>query len=155
MNKKELPNVIEFDAVKKGKSSKEFCECGRDAKLIIDEENMIVECSVCGGEVPPFKALVDIAENNSLFYRQLRKLEEQKDQLQAYQPHKPIIKTLEKNLIESEKGKVNLGTKYYPCCPNCNEPFELNEITHKWKGGIFIQQKLITRQNKQRKDKKD
>lgn len=58
-------------------------------------------------------------------------MEEQKDHLQAYQPHKPTIKTLEKNLIESEKGKVNLGTKYYPCCPVCKEPFELEEITKK------------------------
>ncbi|WP_419987934.1 hypothetical protein [Staphylococcus caprae] len=51
-------------------------------------------------------------------------------------------------MIKSDRGNVNQGTKYYPCCPVCEEPFELKEITDNWKGGIFVQQQLINRINK-------
>jgi hypothetical protein len=101
----------------------------------------------------PFKALVNIADYNSNFQKQLRQLEKQKRDLHEYESHKPIIKKLESKLIESNKGRVNQGTKYYPLCPCCKEPFELEEIADKWYGGIYLQQQLITRQNKQKRNK--
>lgn len=73
---------------------------------------------------------------------------EQRQEIVNYKPHRVVIKQLEKLYNKSTRGKANLGTKYYPCCPSCKEPFELEEITDNWKGGINTQQKLYTRQNK-------
>jgi PHP family Zn ribbon phosphoesterase len=153
MDNKEIPKIIEFDALKRGKTNRQVCQCGIDAYYVIDEENMVVDCSKCGGRVDPFKALVNIADYNSNFQKQLRQLEKQKRDLHEYESHKPIIKKLESKLIESNKGRVNQGTKYYPLCPCCKEPFELEEIADKWYGGIYLQQQLITRQNKQKRNK--
>jgi hypothetical protein len=38
MDNKEIPKIIDFDALKRGKTSREVCQCGLEAKYVIDEE---------------------------------------------------------------------------------------------------------------------
>lgn len=146
------PKVIEFDAIKKERLNKDGCQCGYQAQYLVDEANMIVKCQRCDARVEPFQALLVITERASRYNQQIKKMHEQREAIQSYKPHRVILKKLEQQYNKSSRGKVNLGTKLYPCCPSCKEPFELDEIVDNWIGGINIQQQLYSRQNKQRRD---
>lgn len=149
-----LPDkVIDFTAIQRGRTQRDVCNCGSSARYIIDEVNKTVHCANCGARVEPFQALLEFTDRQSAFQRQTRKLHEQRKEIMNYKPHRVVIKELEKKYNKSTRGKANLGTKIYPMCPCCNEPFDLSEIVNNWQGGIMIQQQLYTRQNKQRKEK--
>ena len=150
--KKHSDNLIEFDAIKREQIDEGVCKCGMKAKFLIDEKNMIVKCKNCNARVDPFKALLVITDRASKYNEQTRAMIKQREAVQSYKPHRITLKNLEKQYNKSSKGKANLGTKRYPCCPSCKEPFELDEIVDNWVGGIAIQQRLYSRQNKQQKD---
>ncbi|MFT2051820.1 hypothetical protein [Staphylococcus aureus] len=149
---KELPeNVFVFDAIRRAKLDKYGCKCGINAKYEIDTKRMIVRCTTCDVRVEPFDALTNIVTKSSIFQQQVNELFAQRQELENYKPHRVVLKQLEQLYNKSNRGKANLGTKGYPCCPSCKEPFELEEIAEKWYTGIKIQQQLYTRQNSQHK----
>lgn len=143
-------NIIEFDAITHGNSNhfRDVCTCGKKAEYKIDTHHMTVHCTVCGNRVEPFKALVNLADKGSNYHEQLKLMRKEALSLKQYKPHLVTIKKLEKKLHSSIKGDEKLGTKSYPCCPNCEAPFELDEIVNNWQAGIFIQKQLNDRQRK-------
>ncbi|EGQ3776077.1 hypothetical protein GH131_10610 [Staphylococcus pseudintermedius] len=141
---RDFNKIILFDALRTDVHS-DVCNCGNKAKYTLDCKNMTVHCDVCGNRVEPFKALENLANKYSEFNQQIQLMQDEYMKLKLYKPHLLTIKTLEKHQRESNRGNKELGTKKYPCCPNCKEPFELSEIEHTWEAGIFIQKRLDDR----------
>lgn len=137
-------NIIPFERLQRGKSKNHNCNCGNKAKYIIDPKNHVVECSVCGQSVEPFKVLMHIVDNNDelIKYRNniiniIQNKEEEYNILKANPPRRVIAKKIEQKFLSKNR--------MYPKCPCCDEHFDLSEILNTGANSPIIEQKIKRR----------
>ncbi|MHD0398806.1 hypothetical protein ACY2DA_13370 [Staphylococcus simulans] len=100
MNNKLPDNIIEFTAIQKGKPHKQSCDCDSSSNFIINEKHHTVYCKHCGGLIDPFRALVNLTNNHSLYQKQL---EEQLHQAKVVEKYLNKYRHLVPRIIEEIK----------------------------------------------------
>ena len=124
-----LPDKVKrIDVLRVEYKHKKLCQCVRTPSYEIDVVNRLVYCQVCGAIVDPFEALKRVASHYGGLGDQVEQLLNQAREIDSYKPHLRVIKKLEK----SYRGDM------VPCCPKCEQPFDLAEITA-WRNRRFIQ----------------
>lgn len=146
----QLPDkIIEFTSIVKEHGDKE-CNCGINATFIVDTNNYSVTCNTCGNRVEPFAALVSLTDSHSRYREEIDMLLQQQQQLINYKPNRRVLKIIEE-LFSMRLPKI------YPKCPNCDEPFYLEEIADikRWEGNKFTKKRIKERMKilKNRSDK--
>jgi len=117
-----LPNkIIRLDQIRINRGLDKVCSC-KNRKYEIDTTNRRITCSSCGAMIEAYEAMLDLANRWEYMNKQIENLLEQRKQIMNYKPWLVVIKYLEKNYR---------GRKMLPVCPECNEPFYLEELT-KW-----------------------
>lgn len=129
--------LIQLDFIRREKSLRKDCEC-TDARFIIDERNVKVNCAQCGARVEAFAALVKMADLDEKRNNVMQKLRAQAQEMQDYKPHLRIIKFLEKQWRKKD---------VVPTCPSCDEPFLLEELKT-WVGRKFVEARIQKRIDK-------
>lgn len=132
--------IVQLDFVRREKNKRKHCEC-KDARFIIDEQNDVVECAICGAMVTYKFALCKIADLDSKRNEIIQKMREQAEDIQNYKPHLKIIKSLES--YWSRRGR----SQVVPLCPACSEPFLLEELIT-WVGRQFAEGRIAKRKEK-------
>lgn len=122
-------NIKRIDVLRVEYGKKKMCQCF-DPHYEIDYQNHLVYCKDCGAIVDPFEALTNIARHYDRLGDQVEALLEQRRQIDSYKPHLVVIKELERHYRANKFSMV-------PCCPRCNEPFDLAEIDH-WVNRVFL-----------------
>ena len=126
----ELPEKIDrIDVLIVEQAKMRPCHC-QVPKYELDVDNRLVYCSDCGAIIDPFTALKRIAFHHDSIHRRVQHLLEQREQVLNYKPHLKVMKDLESNYRRHNYSMV-------PCCPVCNQPFDLTELTH-WVGRAFV-----------------
>ncbi len=133
MEEERLPdNVKRIDVLQVEYGKKKLCQC-REPHYTIDYTNKLVWCNDCRAIVDPLDALYSIATDFKRVEQQTERLLEQRREIARYKPHLVVIKELERHYREKHFSMV-------PCCPRCNEPFDLTEI-RSWANRIFLKRK--------------
>ena len=128
----DLPeNILRYDIIKVDRQRKKLCQCHlrHTPHYLIDSQNRIVECEDCGAIIDPFEAMFRLALSNERQDDYWETVLEQRRQISNYKPHLVIIKELERTYRAQNFSMV-------PCCPRCDQPFDLPEITH-WRNRVF------------------
>lgn len=134
----ELPDKIKrIDVLRIEYGSRKLCEC-QNPHYEIDYQNRLVTCSDCNAVVEPFMAIYEIAKHYEMLNSQVSDLLEQRREIANYKPHLVVIKNLERYYRSNNYSMV-------PCCPRCDEPFDLNELD-RWVNRSIAN---ITRREKQ------
>lgn len=126
----ELPDKIErLDVLIVEQSHMRPCRC-REPKYDLDLENRLVYCRECGAIVDPFTALKRLAFHHDRLSDHIQYLLDERKKILNYKPHLKVMKDLESNYRRNKFSMV-------PCCPVCDQPFDLPEIT-RWVGRAFV-----------------
>ena len=96
------------------------CNCKSQA-ILIDVENRVLECSECGAILDPFEVCKKILRYESSFWQEIKWLKEEKEELEKWMLNNRMGKTLRQVASNIRAGNI-------PCCPHCDEPFELENI---------------------------
>ncbi|SFM28749.1 hypothetical protein SAMN04487943_11233 [Gracilibacillus orientalis] len=118
--------VISIEQVKINRSRDKICKCS-NRRFEIDTRNRKIHCRDCGAMIAPYDAMYDLAMKGNRLQGEVNQLLEQRKQIINYKPWLVTIKKLERQYR---------GKKMLPCCPRCDEPFYLEELTS-WTGKPF------------------
>lgn len=114
-----MSELIDIDFLRYKVNARKICKC-ENSKYEIDITNRLVYCADCGAIIDPFEVLKDLSYRYGEINEKTRQVYEQQKQLANYKPYLREAKRYEQMMRE---------TKMVPICPNCNKPFNWNEIT--------------------------
>lgn len=118
--------IIKIDQIRVNRGLDKLCTCS-NRKYMIDTTNKRVLCQSCGSQINAYDAMLDLSLHAERMNEQLEIWKRQRDELINYKPWLLTIRNLERHY----RGKKKL-----PCCPRCDEPFYLEELT-RWMGKSF------------------
>ena len=98
-----------------------LCTC-KNRTILVDTEQRICECSECGAIIDNFDVITQMMRVEEQYLSNCEHLKEEKETLSKWLLNNRMGKTL-RDL--ASKIRQNL----IPRCPNCKEPFELENLT--------------------------
>lgn len=143
MKLEQLPDkIVKLDQIRIERGMGKICKC-KAKKFVVDTDNRRITCSSCGAPIDAYDAMYEMAKDWERIQADLERVFAQKKALDDYKPHLRIIKELE---LKSRTGP----NKMYPICPNCDEPFMLEELT-RFYGAKFVTGRIVERINRKKK----
>lgn len=97
-----------------------LCTC-KNRTILIDKENRRVECSECGAPLDPFDVLYDMCFKEHMYYSSLKAMRDEKEELEKWLMNNRMGKTLRELASHLRQGMI-------PCCPECDKPFDIENI---------------------------
>lgn len=97
------------------------CTC-KPKQIKIDIANRELECSICGAKLDPFDVVVDMYRQEDNYWRIMKALRCQCEDLEKWQLNNRMGKKLRDFASNLRQGLI-------PKCPHCREPFDLENLT--------------------------
>ena len=124
------------------KRLEKICTC-KNRTILIDAKERRCECSECGAILDPFDILKEMTFQEHMRYSYLKSLRQEIEDLEKWKLNNRMGQTLRSIASDMRRGMI-------PCCPHCNEPFELDKL-NKWTSKEYAelryQQKLLEQNN--------
>lgn len=133
MSDKLPENIVRFDNLRIDYARKKLCEC-ENPQYVIDAQNKLVSCQICGAILEPYVALENLARVLSRKENKLEQMLVQAKALANYKPHLRVIKDIEHKYRQDRFAML-------PTCPHCKKPFDLSELKMWVNRGLFPQYK--------------
>lgn len=121
-----------------------ICTCQKRV-ILIDTNNRRCECSECGAILDPFDILSEITSRDHLRYNYLKYLKQEQEELEKWKLNNRMGFALRQIASNIRRGLI-------PCCPHCNEPFDIEKLPEQtWMSKEYAEalyeQKLLKRRN--------
>lgn len=123
--------VVSIDQLRINSNIAKVCNCS-NRKFVVDTNNKKIICNDCGAIVDAYEAMFEMAVKGNRLREQVEMLLQQRKQILNYKPWLLTIRKLEKKYR---------GKKMLPCCPRCDEPFYLEELTT-WSGKLYADARI-------------
>lgn len=89
-------------------------------RYVVDQAHGTVYCKDCEEPVSAFRALCEIADEESRFRQSWAALKIRYDEMQSYKPWLLVVRKLE---------RMWRGKRMLPCCPHCGHGLYAEELT--------------------------
>lgn len=100
---------------------RKVCEC-KNRTILMDKRNRTLECSECGAILDPFDVCAEMAEQEDWYVRNIKFLKSQKEELERWMQNNRMGQKLRDLASNLRQGRI-------PECPECNHPFDIENIT--------------------------
>ena len=120
--------IDDIDLLRIKRGTKKICRCF-EPNMIVDPDSRTVYCGECGAEIEAFEAIKRLAYDGDRWQKRRNMLVDEVAELEKKRCVTNKFRELERDYRTA---------KMLPCCPNCKEAFEFDDIVS-WTGRAYYE----------------